>query len=301
MSDRHRPGQDEGAILCLNQAQIYNSLYACRGQYSVQSSSGRMSASGFRRAAADMEEEGDMESVVHSEPEEELEEQPEDPEEFDVGQGKKRKKSANIAREFEEYDRWDRTDTSDEDILAHIRRHLNELNQSAGIQALPGSHKDRTNLYGNFQFRRKWESNGGKVLNTILSCPLRNRCGCQCQAKIVEQPTTTVLFIADQHTAADHIQDRDGGKYLKFQEMSRIASAVKVAPLQTATELIRNLQDSPTKELNPMMKKSVQRLVRRERKQINTVLLDNVEVDNTLGSISRLAEKMWMADAIEKP
>ena len=128
-----------------------------------------MSASAARRAAARHEpapdeDESDIESLADSEPDEEQEQEPEIPEESEFDQGKKRKKRANIAREFEEYDRWDRTDTSDEDILAQIRRHLKELNRSAGIQALPGSHKDRTNLYGNFQYWRKWDSNGCKVV-----------------------------------------------------------------------------------------------------------------------------------------
>ena len=55
-------------------------------------------------------------------------------------------------------------------------------------------------------------------MNTVINCPLNERCGCKCQAKIVQTPTQTVLFIADKHTAADHVADKDRAKFLKFKD-----------------------------------------------------------------------------------
>ena len=104
--------------------------------------------------------------------------------------------------------------------------------------------RDRTrskNDYGDFQFRRSWTSGNDYIKNTIVNCPLFRRCGCQCQAKIVQTPVQTILSISNSHTAADHLPEQDKAKFLSHQQMSLIASAVKLAPLQTSGELIRKL------------------------------------------------------------
>jgi hypothetical protein len=218
----------------------------------------------------------------------------------DDSESHKKKKRANLSRVFEEIDRWDRGDHSEEEILVFIRKHLDDLNRSAGIVSIPGSHKDRKSMYGDFQFRRKWATNNDKILNTIVSCPLRDRCKCQCQAKITDTPEQTILYVADAHTAADHVPEKDDSKFLKFHTKALIATAVKVAPLQSATELIRNVQDSPTKHIDPQLKKSVQRLVRKQRASINSVLLEGVTIDNTIGSLARLSQVLWFGDAVQK-
>ena len=66
-------------------------------------------------------------------------------------------------------------------------------------------------------------------MNTVINCPLNERCGCKCQAKIVQTPTQTVLFTADKHTAADHLADKDRAKIFKFKDKAMIADAVKIA------------------------------------------------------------------------
>ena len=125
----------------------------------------------------------------------------------------KKKRAVRRLREFKEVDRWDHSDSNEEDIVVFIRRHLDECNQNARIQHLTGKHKDRKNIYGVFQLRRTWTTNKNFVTNTILSCPLRDRCNCQCQAKIIEIPVLTILFIADLPTAADHVGSKDRSKF----------------------------------------------------------------------------------------
>ena len=62
-----------------------------------------------------------------------------------------------------------------------------------------------------------------------------------------------------------------------------IATAVKISPLQSAGELIRNVENSPTKEIDATLRQSVVHLVRKERREINTVLLEGVSADKTVG------------------
>ena len=120
----------------------------------------------------------------------------------------KKKRSASEQREWTEMNRLDRNDSTDEEILVFIRRDLDELNSSAGILHLPGSHKDRKNDCGDFQFRRIWTSGNDFITNTIANCPLFRRCGCKCQAKIVQTPVQTILSISNPHTAADHLSEK---------------------------------------------------------------------------------------------
>ena len=74
-----------------------------------------------------------------------------------------------------------------------------------------------------------------------------------------------------------------------FQQKSFIVTAIKVVPLQTGLDLIQYVQDSPTKEIDHKRKGSVDRLVRKQQEQIVNVSLNSVEINNTLGSLSRLA------------
>ena len=81
--------------------------------------------------------------------------------------------------------------------------------------------------------------------------------------------------------------------------MSLIATAVKLAPLQPSGELIRNIQDSPSKQIDAKMKGSVSRLVRKERKNITKIQLEGVTIDNTIGSQYALSESLWFGTALK--
>ena len=42
------------------------------------------------------------------------------------------------------------------------------------------------------------------------------------------------------------------------------------------------------------------RLVRKERRQISSILIEGVAVDNTIGSLAKLADDLWLGDAVNK-
>ena len=221
-------------------------------------------------------------------------------EEDEVEPPMKKKKGQNLPRDWKEVNRWQRADYSDEDIDVFIRKELDDLNRSAGILAYPGAHKNRNNKYGDFQYRRQWQSNNGRVLNNLAVCPLKDRCCCPCEAKIVHTELEITLYLHMAHSAQDHVPEKDRGKFLKFTQKAEIAHAVKVAPLQNASDYLRNVQDSPTKAIDHKYKSSVARLQRKQRKQIIAVTLDGVTVDNTVGSLAQLAEKLWICVAIHE-
>ena len=54
----------------------------------------------------------------------------------------------------------------------------------------------------------------GAVNNTSLQCPLVERCGCPCVAKIEESPGQFILYVHAEHTAEDHKEDK--AKFLEY-------------------------------------------------------------------------------------
>jgi hypothetical protein len=100
------------------------------------------------------------------------------------------------------------------------------------------------------------------------------------------------------HTAQDHVPRNDREKFLKFTQKAKITHAVKVAPLQNTLEILRKIEDCPTKSINHLNKNSITRLQQEQRRQIIAVTLDCVKVDNTVGSLAKLAEKIWIVEAI---
>ena len=87
------------------------------------------------------------------------------------------------------------------------------------------------------------------------------------------------------------------GKFLQPDQRKVIADAVKCAPTLTAQQLIHNWQESPTKKIDPQLKKSVERMVRKVRKTIESVSLEGVELDGSIGSLQALSDKVWFEDA----
>ena len=73
--------------------------------------------------------------------------------------------------------------------------------------------------------------------------------------------------------------------YLSYEEKFYVKKAVKISPMQSAGDLLSNVQDTD-EAIDFSLKKSVQYHVRKERRGIRAYLLDDVEVDDTLGSLS---------------
>ena len=132
-------------------------------------------------------------------------------------------------------------------------------------------------------YRHSWSTQDGTIINTTLLCPLVERCGCPCEAKIVEMPGHFTLRIHAKHTAADHATDN--AKFLTHD------NAVKTAPMNTASELMKNVHDSPTKKIDPTPKDSVARLTRQERVELLTAVCYGAELNSDIGSLKTLMDK----------
>jgi len=113
----------------------------------------------------------------------------------------------------------------------------------------------------------------------------------------VETSREIRLLVADMHEASDHDVGKDRSKFLKAEQRKFIAEAVKIAPMQTASELMRNVQNSPSKAIDPALKNSVHRLIVNERKKLRTVVLEGIEVTDQLGPLQQLTDRLWFSVA----
>ena len=68
--------------------------------------------------------------------------------------------------------------------------------------------------------------------------------------------------------------------------------------MQSAGDLLRNVQDNEER-IDFKLKKSVQYHISKERRGLRAYLLDAVEMDNTIGTLQRLADMIWFGDALE--
>ena len=81
-------------------------------------------------------------------------------------------------------------------------------------------------------------------------CPLAYRSKCPASLRLTKGPTSVVLEKIHSHDAEVH--SKDHAKGLKWQQKESIAQAVSVAPLQSGTQIRRNLhRDSPEKRIEP--------------------------------------------------
>ena len=109
----------------------------------------------------------------------------------------------------------------------------------------------------------------------------------------------TTLLSTNIHTPDDHSEEKNRLKFLTPKVKKLIKTAVKIAPQQTARDLLRNVQDSPTKRINNDLKKSVARAIRKERVSANKVTLGGIELDNTLGTLRQITDVFWFKTALE--
>ena len=114
----------------------------------------------------------------------------------------------------------------------------------------------------------------------------------------MRSPTTTVLHISHPHSAEDHGKDKDQCAHLSYTEKVFIKQAVKISPIQSTGDLLRNEQDDE-ECIDFKLKKSVHYHIRKERRGLRAYLLDGVEVDNRIGSLQRLADMIWFGDALK--
>ena len=185
---------------------------------------------------------------------------------------------------------WDAVQVDAELINREKLEIVTEINVAAGLDKFP-VHKDRTEGLHMLTFKQSWQTTRGLVTKDVYDCPLRNRCLCKCQFLVCSSIVQTQLFVRSQHTASSHANDT--GKGLKYVQRKALEQAVRVAPLQSARALARNMSNlSPTKHVDWKQYKAVGRLVNKVRADLTSVQLCGLRVDSSHGSLHELCTSL---------
>ena len=174
---------------------------------------------------------------------------------------------------------WDAVQADPELIHREKLEIVTDINVAAGLDKFP-VHKDRTEGLHVLTFKSTWQTTRDLVTKDIYDRPLRNRCKCKCQFLVCSSIVQTQLFVRSQHNAASHANDT--GKGLSFLQRKTLEQGVRVAPLQSAKALARNMSNlSPTKHVEWKHYKAVGRLVSKVRGDMTSVQLCGMRVDSS--------------------
>ena len=172
-----------------------------------------------------------------------------------------------------------------------MRADLADLNKKAGITSLPPRHYDRKR---------------GNIRRLDVPPQLEHQQGLHAKyrAPIIESYVPLLSAVDDLakqnlwrlransfSTFTQNIQQLttrttvpDTFPSTRIVEQDFVRKAVKTAPMNTASELIKNVQDSPTKQIDPKLKRSVTSLIRSKRAKLLKVECDGVELTSDIGS-----------------
>ena len=117
--------------------------------------------------------------------------------------------------------------------------------------------------------------------NTIPRCPLLAALWLPLQGENQDIFHDYQSLHSSPHTAEHHSEELGQSVYL-FYEEKMLVNAIKISPVQSAEDMLRNVQDT-NDAIDFSLKKSVQIHVRKERTRICAHLLDDVEIDVTPG------------------
>ena len=112
---------------------------------------------------------------------------------------------------------------------------------------------------------------------------------------MVKHTTTVVLSIANYDTTQDQ-EEEQGIKYLSHKQMFRGDSSEGCS---YAKQLLQKIEGSPSNLIYRMITKSVVHMVSNERQSLYADALEGVDVDNTLGSLVKLADVLWIEKAFK--
>ena len=107
--------------------------------------------------------------------------------------------------------------------------------------------------------------------------------------KVVDKPNVIYVNRNGSHRKSSHAQDRSA--FLKVAQQDVVKGAVRYYPLASGSTVRRYLKHlNPQQEVPPELKKSVQRLVNKEKVKVLAQELDGVKMDGSFGSVAALAE-----------
>ena len=217
-------------------------------------------------------------------------------------QDSKKKRKYRGSREYTLMKRWvtgDKAEMDPDDIERELFELARDWMSQSKLKKLPGHQSKPTDVSLWKQFR-EYKAKKGSILVRLFRCPLLHRCKCKAGIRITEGPDWMQLERCGEHNANSH--DDDHSKYLKHEQIVAVADAVTVAPQQSASQLRRNLQlaESPTKHIEPLLLRCMQRVVRASRAQLTVKQLQGFNIDSSFGSLAQFADVKWFKTLVAR-
>ena len=197
---------------------------------------------------------------------------------------------ARTVLKYEVIKRWVRGEMAEKDdaeIQAELETEMRNLMELSGQKKFPG-HRSLESDLGLWKFARSHTDKRGVTFD-VYRCPMRHRCKCGCCVRVVRCADYIELQRSGLHDRNSH--DNDESKKLKYDQIVSVKEAVKTAPTLSGAVLRRNLLEhhSPSKTIPPCLKRSVEHLVYRVRKDLTKQQL-GAEVDDSFGNLGRFAQ-----------
>ena len=205
-------------------------------------------------------------------------------------------------RDWEELGRWDPTALLESEINAAILQLATKHMTDSGLVEWPAIKKDtkmkRLALWA--QHDAYARDNGATTIETY-HCPLKGRCKCPCQIRIVRTPTLTSLECSGgEHTqAACHATD--ASLFLNFKQRQAVAKVVKTNPSLTGAEVRRAVsRGSPSGKIRAGLIRSVRSVVRVQKQHALASLTGGLIVTDAYSSIAALGDRLWFGDILKR-
>ena len=181
----------------------------------------------------------------------------------------------------------DRAELTDQEIQAQLVVEACKLMELSGQRKFP-CHKALDTDLGGWRFARDHTDKRG-VIFAVYRCPMRHRCKCQCCIRVVTSKDYIELQRYGLHDRNSH--GNDASKKLTYVQRVNVKEAAKTAPTLSGTAIRRNLgdHDSPEKKIAPSLKRSVQHIVYKVRKDMGAKHLGS-ETDDSFGTLLQFAQ-----------
>ena len=205
--------------------------------------------------------------------------------ESDLEAPQKRKRTRTILS-YEVVKRWvtgDRAELTEDEIKAELALEATKLMELSGQKKFP-CHRALDSDLGCWKLCKTHVDKRG-VEFRVYRCPMRHRCQCKCCIRVVTSKDYIELQRYGLHDRNSH--DNDASKKLTYAQRVIVKEAAKTAPTLSGAALRRNLgdHDSPEKKIAPSLKRSVQHIVYKVRKDMGAKHLGS-ETDDSYGKLA---------------
>ena len=189
-------------------------------------------------------------------------------------------KHARVRRDWQKLRVWKRDEQSDEVIEEELH---DALVQERGKVDVNGLIIKGRSLAG-WRLLRQDIGRFNSTTHTVYECCMSYRSKCPTQVKITRTPDEVILYVTQRHTEESHAQDES--KFLTVEQRSAVRKHLKANPLAPSRQIAAAVgNSSPSKEIDPALRRSVSGFVRRQRANFHNSTIAGKLVDYSYGTI----------------